>query len=289
MNADCIHHVFRNQEATKHLKWIHISGGEIFLNKSALYDIIAAISLHFNKNIGISTNGFWAKTNEETAEIIAQLHTLGVTGVAVSTDYYHTPFVSVERVKRVAHAIETSNMRTHCYIMSARNKEHTQHATEINNISEQLTSKAQAGLAIPLAPTKIRSIGLGATINIPKTKHIPQGMCTDISECLGKRGPMNPTMVWIDCYGNVMICYGIIIGNIYNTPFATIIKNYSPQQNTLLQELSAHGPKGLHALAKSKGIEMPEEYFDECDLCYTSRKKLQTYYAELGPPECYPE
>lgn len=96
-------------------------------------------------------------------------------------------------------------------------------------------------------------------------------------------------MVWIDVYGNVMICYGIVIGNVYKKPFNEIIGSYKHEINPIVKAISKEGPKGLLRFMEKDEIETMSGFYDECDLCYQSRKVLQKKYPEiLTPLECYP-
>lgn len=270
------------------MTWVHVSGGEILINQTKCFELLETIHSYFKKNIGISTNAFWATHSNITHTIVQKLIHLGVTGIAISADYFHLPYIPLSRPRKAVQSIVEQGLKTHCYIMGARCKSDILNHNEINSISEHIAKQVQNKTAMPLAPTHIRSIGLGRYINTPKKNTIPQGGCTELSECLGKRGPMNPSMVWVDCYGNVMLCYGIIIGNVYTTPFAEIIQSYTPKQHRIASIIAEKGPKGLYELAQSLHLETPQEFYDECDLCFSCRQLLQKHYNELGPTECYP-
>ncbi|HRS19857.1 MAG TPA: radical SAM protein, partial [Bacteroidales bacterium] len=288
MEPDIVHKVFENYKITKFMTWVHVSGGEILLNQRACFDLIETIQLYFKKNIGISTNAFWATSSSVAYDVVQTLVSLGVNGIAVSADYFHSPYVPLSHIKRAVQAIVDSGITTHCYIMGAQCKSDVLNSNDINSVSQQIAAYVKGNTNMPLAPTNIRSIGYGSKINSPKKQIVPNGKCTDLSECLGKRGPLNPKMVWIDCYGNVMICYGIIIGNIYKTSFAEIIANYSPKQSIIIDILTEKGPIGLYELAQQMNVAVVKEFYDECDVCYSSRKALQPFFSELGPAECYP-
>lgn len=288
MNTSVIDAIFKDSTTIKHLAWVHVSGGEILLEPNNCYELLTCIHSYFTKNIGISTNAFWAKNKKTTYDTIQKLVSNGVTGIAVSADYFHSPCIPISNVKRAVQAIVENGIRTHCYIMGARCNSDVTNSIDINNVCQHIAEHVKNNTNMPLAPTQIRSIGYGSTINIPKKPIIPNGMCTDLSECLGKRGPMNPSMVWVDCYGNVMICYGIIIGNVFKKDFSKIIADYSSKQNTIISIIAKQGPKGLYELAQTLHIPTPHEFYDECDVCYTCRKALQSHFEELGPRECYP-
>ena len=289
MDSELVDRAFVGLENTRHMFWQHLSGGEIFLDEQRLFQIIKNIRKYFKKDIGLSTNAFWAKNEVETCQKVNQLAEMGVSGIALSADYYHQKYMSIEGPKTLARVIKQSGLKTHSYIMGARLNADIDNAETINQQSEQIADEVDQRLELPYARATERSIGKGCLINRPKKIKIPQGKCTELNTCLGERSPFNPAMVWIDPYGNVMICYGIIIGNLYNNSLNDIIGDYSPEKFPLLQELSLEGPKTLHEIALSKDNSMPSEFYDECDVCYRSRSVLQKHYPDvLGPKECYP-
>lgn len=268
---------------------MHISGGEIMLYEKEVLQLIRNIRNYFKGDIGISTNGFWAVSEEIAVEKTAQLKKAGVTGVAVSADPYHEEFIPLDRPANAVNALVKSGLKKHAYIMGCRLHEGVHGAEMVNRRYDEIYMQVKGGHEIPAATPIVRSIGKGATINRPKKTGVPRGLCSDLSECLGQRSPFNPAMVWIDPYGNVMICYGIVIGNVYLQSFGDIINNYSHENNEITSLLAADGPKGLHALAYRKNRAVPAGYFDECDLCYQVRKTLRSDYPHLlEPDECYP-
>ena len=60
-------------------------------------------------------------------------------------------------------------------------------------------------------------------------------------------------MVWIDPYGNVMICYGLIIGNLKDRSLGDVLRDYSVSQSPLLMVLAEEGPAGLYRRAVAEG------------------------------------
>ena len=289
MDPDLIDRVLENYTFPKQFFWQHISGGELLLNPGKLYEIIRRIRKYHDKDLGISTNGFWATSPEKAKEVVKNLKELGITGIAISADSFHQEFIPVERPQEAAKALVAAGLKTHSYAMETRVKEEVMNSKIINRESSQIASLLSDELGIPKAPTSIRSIGKGSQINSPKNNRIPSGPCTDLSECLGKRSPFNPAMVWIDAYGNVMVCYGIIIGNVNQTSFPEIINNYHPDANPITATIAGKGPISLYELAKEHRLQLPDTYFDTCDLCYQARVALKKIYPEiLGPDECYP-
>ncbi|MBN2486505.1 MAG: hypothetical protein JXB34_11080 [Bacteroidales bacterium] len=281
--------VLNGFEFGRHMFWQHLSGGEIFLDESRLLDIIGRIHYYFKKDIGISTNAFWAANYDKAMPLVQKLAALGVTGIALSADYYHQQQMPIDGPQNLVKILCSGQLKTHSYIMGARLHTSVQNSALVNAKSEEITKLADQGFGLPVARAMERSIGKGCHINVPKKKGIPRGHCTELNTCLGQRSPFNPAMVWIDPYGNVMVCYGIIIGNVYQQPFNEIIGHYNAAGHPVLKLLAEEGPAALYEMAVSNGTDMPESYFDECDLCYQSRAALRKLYPQLfGPHECYP-
>lgn len=289
MAPELVDRVLDGFQYGKQMFWQHLSGGEIFLDREKLFEIIKRIRKYVQKDLGISTNGFWASDEELVKNTVDKLVEFGVNGIAVSIDYYHQQQMPVDGPKNLIHAIDKSGLKAHTYLMGARLNNDVDFSEKINSISDNLVAIADQGFGIPLAYAFERSIGKGSLINKPKKKNIPDKKCTALNTCLGERSPFNPAMVWIDPYGNVMICYGLVIGNVFKKSFNEIIETYTSEENIILDRLARSGPKGLYALAKENGIEVPDEFYDECDLCYQCRSALKKYYPEiLAPGECYP-
>lgn len=289
MQPDLVDRVFQDFTPAKQMFWQHLSGGEIFLKPDIVIEILKRIQKYFHKNIGISTNGFWATDEEKTKSVVQKLVLNGVNGIAISADYYHQQFIPLEGPKNLARITKSEGIQTHSYIMGARLSEEVENAEKINIESQRIALEVEQNLNIPFAYALERSIGKGSRINLPKNKNIPSGKCTELNTCLGNRSPFNPAMVWIDPYGNVMICYGIIIGNVYKQSFREILECYDTKTFPLIHELAQNGPRALYNFVLKHHFSIKSAFFDECDLCYQSRKVLRTYYPELfGPDECYP-
>ncbi len=107
-----------------------------------------------------------------------------------------------------------------------------------------------------------------------------------------------PTRVHVDPYGNVHICQGILVGNVWESSLYQQVTGYDPHQHPILGPLIEGGPA---ALAKAHGVGTDGEYASECHACYEIRRALldvpglkrylgpnQVYGEEPEPPpDCY--
>ncbi|MBN1241837.1 MAG: radical SAM protein [Spirochaetales bacterium] len=270
----------------------HVSGGEPSLHTRELVELVQALRRCDAGEIGISTNGRWAVDDREARQWVAVMADAGVTGISVSLDGLHGAPDSEarRRAERASRAVRIAGLGRHSWLMACRTP-----GAESGARPMERPKREQELVALPLANVSIRPIGRGSLfLRGFASPGIPSAPCTRLSECLGERTPFEPAMVWIDPYGNVSICYGLVIGKLGESSLGEIVSAYRPDMNPVLAALSSGGPARLLELAESLGlgsaVEAKAGFVDECDLCWRVRKALRPVFpAVLGPAECYPE
>ncbi len=268
-------------EQSDPLAWQHVSGGEPLLFEAELHRLLEVIQEHGSKTVGLATNGFWGDSEQRAQQTVSQLRRRGVNGLCLSADNYHQSTLPIDYVRTAAEQVAAQGLKKHSFVVCCQPE-------------GEPPSCAVQDFALPLAPVFVRKIGRGAAVGVPdgasQTGNIPDAPCRNLCCCLGETTPFEPQMVWIDPYGNVMICYGLIIGNLYESSLGEILRNYSVNHSPLLKILAEEGPIGLYRLAVNKGWQPKQGFADECALCWQSRYFLRKGWIEnLGPDECYPE
>ena len=91
--------------------------------------------------------------------------------------------------------------------------------------------------------------------------------------------------VHVDPFGNVHICQGLSIGNIWEIPLSELIEKYDAISHPICGPLIKGGPSEL---VREYKVEHEEEYVDECHLCYISRLHLIGKFPQyLAPKQVY--
>jgi hypothetical protein len=97
----------------------------------------------------------------------------------------------------------------------------------------------------------------------------------------------NPGRVHVDAFGNVHLCQGVLMGNLWQQPLKEIVAGYDPAAHPIIGPLVDGGPV---ALVKRYGLPHEDSYVDACHLCYFARDQLRHRFPELlGPPTVYGE
>ena len=91
----------------------------------------------------------------------------------------------------------------------------------------------------------------------------------------------SPSRVHVDPFGNVHLCQGISMGNLWEKPLSALMAAYRPEDHPICGPLIAGGPA---ALAEALGVAPDEGYVDECHLCYLCRKEKRGNFPDLLTP-----
>jgi hypothetical protein len=93
-----------------------------------------------------------------------------------------------------------------------------------------------------------------------------------------------PARVHVDPYGNLLVCQGLSIGNLFHLSLAEICAGYDADVHPIVGPLVRGGPAELaRQYAPHDG-----SYVDACHACYELRRTLRTVFPEvLAPREMY--
>ena len=96
-----------------------------------------------------------------------------------------------------------------------------------------------------------------------------------------------PGRVHIDPFGNLHLCQGLSIGNLFRAPLRDICATYDPDKHPVIGPLLRGGPAGL---LQHFGLAHRETYADACHECYDARLALRERFPDvLGPDGMYGE
>jgi hypothetical protein len=230
---------------------IYFEGGEPFLYYALmLRGVELAHEMGFS--VGIVSNGYWAKTVQDALIWLEPLAGK-LEDLSISCDLFH---YREEMLHRAENAVEAAQ----------------QFGIPVGTISiaqpeEDANSVMYRGRAIeklvPRAP-----------------KHPWESFTACPHEDL-----RDPSRIHLDPLGNLHICQGIAIGNLFEKPLTQICAEYDPDAHPVCGPLLNGGPV---ALVTEYGLPHEPDYADACHLCYEARSALRARMPEiLGPDQVY--
>jgi len=96
---------------------------------------------------------------------------------------------------------------------------------------------------------------------------------------------VEPDRIHLDPFGNLHLCQGIVIGNLWQRSLLDILTEFQPDIHPIAGPIITGGPSQL-----VKQYQLPHQagYVDACHLCYTARTTLRKQFpAELAPDQMY--
>lgn len=238
---------------------IYFEGGEPFLYYAILkYAVRRAADMGFS--VGIVSNAYWANSVQDAEEWLRPF-TGRVSDLSVSSDLYHCESCLGERPQNAVVAAKWLGIPTG--VISVAKPE-----DESEESHGQLKEEECGVMYRGRAAEKLAA-------NAPSHPWDEFDSCSheDLRE---------PGRIHLDPFGNLHICQGIVIGNLFEKPLKEICEEYDPDSHPICGLLLSGGPA---ALVTEYNLPHASHYADACHLCYAARTTLRSRFPDLLAPD----
>ena len=257
--------VFQQAMAVPTINGFYFEGGETFIYHPVLVKAVwRAHDLGFST--GIVTNGYWATGLEDALAWLRPLQEAGLDRIEISYDSLHGDV--------------NLNPEMHPGLLAAR-----QLGLAANPITLEPPQTSRDPLASeagePLSGGDVMYRGRAVT---KLSDGLPRQPWDSFTNC-PYENLVDPGRIHLDPFGNLHMCQGVVIGNVWQRPLAEILETYNPQSHAIIGPLLAGGPAQL---AQQYNLIHEPGYVDACHFCYTARESLREQFpAELAPDQMY--
>ena len=247
------------------VKMVYYEGGEPFLYYPLMQEGIK-MSHERGFKTGVVTNSYWAISDEDAELWLKPLFELGISDVSVSNDAFH-------------HGEEKENPATRA-LAALKRLSMSGGDICIEEPTIDIAKTQDKGEPVIGGGAMFRGRAVEKLIN----EELPKKHWEVFTEC-PQEELINPGRVHPDPFGNVHICQGISMGNMWKTPLSKLVKNYNANNHPICGPLVRGGPVQL---VNEYQVDHEEYYVDACHLCYLTRKELLERFPEyLGPRQVY--
>jgi hypothetical protein len=257
--------VLQQAAACQGVQEIYFEGGEPCIYHPLLVAAVQkAHQLGFKT--GIVSNAYWAHSEADAVLWLRPLFYAGLDTLDVSSDLFHgeymdTPEADFARRAAARLGIDASTIQIEPP-STYRDPEAFQPGAPVTGGDVMYRGRAAVKLAPPL----------------------PRQAWDSFTSC-PYEDLVSPGRLHLDPLGNLHLCQGLVIGNLFQTPLAQILETYQPDQVPVVAELLAGGPA---ALVQTYGLEHEAGYVDACHLCYSARLSLRSRFPQvLAPDQIY--
>ncbi len=263
--VDKVENVFHQALALGTIQEFYFEGGETFLYYPLLHHAVArATSLGFAT--GIVTNGYWATTVDDALLWLRPLAEAGLDKIEISCDLFH--------------GNDGTDGMDHPGLIAARLL-----GLKMGSIAiEPPTGYRDPDASIPGEAIHGGDVMYRGRAAVNLTDGLPTQPWDSFTSC-PYENLVNPGRIHLDPLGNLHVCQGLVIGNMFFRSLTDIVRDYDPAANSIVGPLLAGGPSQL---VREFNLPHEEGYVDACHLCYTAREQLRSdFTAVLAPDQMY--
>lgn len=241
---------------------MYFEGGEPFLFYPVMVEgIRAAHQMGFKT--GVVTNAYFV-TREEDAELwLRPLRELRISDLSISDDSFHSGDEEETKGRILQKAAQKLGIHSSTICIEK---------PAVENIADEDQAKGEA------------VVGGGAKFRGRAVEKLVEGLplqpWEEMNEC-PYEDLREPGRVHVDTYGNVHLCQGLSMGNMWETPLSDLVNNYDPESHPICGPLLRGGPA---ALAKEHDVDRADGYVDACHFCYLVRKDLLDRFPDYLAP-----
>ncbi len=248
------------------IEWIYFEGGEPFLFYPIMLEGVK-IARNLGFKVGVVTNGYYA-TSEEDAELwLDPLNKLDISDFRVSDDLFHYENEKDNPAKRSLSAAKRLGILAKPICI------------EKPTVRTDIKNKLSTGEPIVSGGVVFRGRAVEKLV-----EGLPQKFWEELTEC-PYEDLKEPKRVHLDPYGNVHLCQGLSMGNMWKTPLSKLVKSYNADIHPICGPLVKGGPAFL---AKKYNVKHEDKYVDECHLCFLLRLNLLNRFPQyLAPRQIY--
>ena len=247
------------------IEQIYFEGGEPFLYYPILVEAVSrAKELGFWT--GIVTNGYWATGVEDAWTWLRPLAKVGLDALEVSDDIFHGQ--ENEEGNELASLAAAGEL-----------------FLDASTIAIEPAGEARApDQAVPGQPLVGGDVMYRGRAAEKLSTGLPGQRWTAFDRC-PYENLADPGRIHLDPLGNLHVCQGIVIGNLFERPLKEILAEYDPATHPVVGPLLNGGPANL---VNYHSLTLESEFIDACHLCYSARVALRSSLAaELGPDQMY--
>ena len=263
MTLDEIRRILQQAQDTGTITSIYFEGGEPFLYYATLLQGVR-LAKRMGFSVGIVSNAFWATSRRDARATLRPFKGF-LNNISVSSDLYHSDKLFSNQAQHAAAAAEEFGISVGT--ISVARPEETNAEKVTGQLPERLSGVMYRGRAVEKLAAR--------------ADRFPWEQFTTCPH----ENLRDPGRVHLDPFGNLHICQGLAIGNLFTRPLNEICETYDPEAYPILGPLLAGGPAELE---RHYSLEHDAAYADACHLCYQARSALRARFPDqLGPDGMY--
>ncbi len=248
---------------------VYYEGGEPFLFYPLMVEgLRLAQSAGFKT--GLVTNAYWATESEDADLWLAPLREFDLYDLSVSDDAFHQGDKEDNSARRALGSALRLGIAARSICIDPPEVKEAPDGAEGGARAEGGKGEPVVGGDVVFRGRAVEKLAGG----------LPRRPWEEFTECR-REELVSPGRVHVDSFGNVHICQGLSMGNMWRTPLSELVLGYDAASHPICGPLIRGGPAEL---VRRYGVAHDEGYVDECHLCYSARKELLDRFPDYLAP-----
>jgi hypothetical protein len=244
---------------------VYFEGGEPFLYYPILVEAVARAKA-LGWRTGVVTNSYWATSVEDALAWLTPLVEAGLDSIDLSSDLFHGDETQTPESRRGMAAAEQLGLSTDVISI---------------DLPTGYRDPTQYKAGAPVTEGGVMYRGRAAEMLV---EGLPRQPWKSFTTC-PYEDLVSPSRLHLDPLGNLHLCQGIVMDNLFQRPLKQIIQEYDPAKHPIAGPLVKGG---VVELAQLTTLNHQQGYVDACHMCYTVRQALRPRFPEaLGPDQMY--
>ncbi|MDI6768250.1 MAG: radical SAM protein [Anaerolineales bacterium] len=260
MTLSQIQEILRQARETGTIASIYFEGGEPFLYYAVMLKGVQ-MAKQMGFRVGVVSNAYWANSTEDALEWLRPLADL-IEDLSVSSDLYHYSEMMSRQAQNAQDAAKQLGIPVGVISVCQ---------PEAVNAAQTMGTVTGEGAAVMYRGRAVEKL-------VPRAARQPWETFTECPH----EDLREPGRCHLDPLGNLHVCQGISLGNIYETPLKEICAAYDVGAHPIAGPLLAGGPV---ALVQEYNLPHEENYADACHLCFEARRVLRERFPEILKPD----
>jgi hypothetical protein len=262
-----LENVFQQADELGTIRQIYFEGGEVFLYYPILVKAVSRAKA-WGFWAGIVSNAYWATSVEDALTWLEPLVEAGLDRITLSSDLFHGDQMETPESQHGLVAAQQLGLDT---------------GTICIDPPTGYRDPNQFEPGVPVTGGGVMYRGRAAEALV---EGLPRQPWESFTSC-PYEDLASPGRVHLDPLGNLHLCQGLVMGNLFQRPLKQIIREYQPDVYPVVGPLLAGGPARL---VHHYDLGLETGYVDACHLCDAARRALRPRFPDvLSPNQMYGE
>jgi len=236
----------------------HLSGGEAFLNVEGCVHLFGVARTSGFLDITSVTNAFWARHRSRAFDVVRRSREAGLTGLEISWDVWHLPFVPPEAINHCLDACHANDVEANLRVLTTRAHPVAEALSYLDPRSVERANRITSG---PVFASGRAGREIAREDFYVSRTSLEDSCHSTLNLTVNSFGNVYPCCAGIDQTDNY------VIGSIKRQSIVDVAEAIS--SSPVIRTLVFQGIGAIRDIVEARGVQVGQDYNSICHLCWS--------------------